>query len=176
MAAEPEAGAGGLSAFMSDPTTWAGVGLLAFLGILLWKKVPGVIGKALDQRAAAIAAELENAEALRREAEAKLAAANARSEAAEAEAAAIIAAARREAEILAEAASTALQEKLARREKLAEERIARAEADAVREVKGAAIEAAAKAAETLLSQQLSGKAGADHFAAALRSVESALKA
>jgi len=177
MAAEPSAtGATGLEAFFSDPTTWAGVGLLAFLGLLAWKKVPAAVGKALDARAEAIAAELRNAEALRAEAEAKLEAARRRSEAAEAEAAQIIDAARREAALVAETAAAALAEKLARREKLAEDRIARAEADALRDVKTAAIDAASRAAAVLLSEQMAGKAGADQFADGLRAVDKALRA
>ena len=43
---------------LRDPEFWVGVGTLIFLGILLWQKVPAVVTKALDARAAAIAKDL----------------------------------------------------------------------------------------------------------------------
>jgi F-type H+-transporting ATPase subunit b len=162
------------SVLFSDPATWASVGLLIFVGVVLWQKVPGAIAKSLDDRSAKIGAELTNAEALRKEAEAKLADAGRRQAEAEEEAVAIVAAARREAEQLAAAASAALTERLALREKIAEERIACAEAEAIRDVKLAAVDTASKAAAAILTEQLSGKGGDAHFAASLDAVTKAL--
>lgn len=164
-----------LNAFIADPTFWATVGLLIFLGLVIFvMKAPKTVTTALDDRAAKITAELAAAEALRKEAEAKLADASARQAAAEADALEIVEAARREAAQLAEASTRALTERLALREKLAEERIARAEADAVRDVKLAAVDTASKAAAAILTEQLVGKASDDHFAASLESVKKAL--
>src|SRR3546814_18852474 len=60
---------------------WVSMAMLIFLGILLWKKVRAVIGSSLDKRIAAIRAQLDeanklrdDAEALKAEYEAKLAA------------------------------------------------------------------------------------------------------
>lgn len=160
--------------FFEDPVTWAGVGLFIFIGLLLWRNVPGMLAKQLDARAAGIAGELANAEALRKEAEAKLEDAKRRQAEAQAEAAAIVEAARREAEQLTANAAAQLQDSIARRQKLSEERIARAEAEAIRDVKAAAVEAASRAAAQVLTEQLSGPAGDAHFTESLESVRKAL--
>jgi F-type H+-transporting ATPase subunit b len=159
---------------MNDPTFWAFIGLLIFIGIIVYMKVPKTITKSLDDRAAKITSELAAAEQLRREAEAKLAEVQKRATEAEADARAIVEAARREAGQLANAAEAALVARIASREKLAEERIARAEADAIRDVKLAAVNTASKAAAAILTEQLSGKAADDEFAKGLASITRAL--
>jgi len=58
---------------LNDPAFWAFVGLVIFLAVVIYMKVPGTITKSLDDRAAKITSELAAAEALRKEAEAKLA-------------------------------------------------------------------------------------------------------
>lgn len=173
-AADAAHGASSL-AWLEDPGVWAAVGLFLFLALLVWKNVPGIVTKSLDDRASKIKSELDNAKALREEAEAKLADAKKRQAEAESDAREIVAAAEREAEALATAAAANLEESIARREKLVEERIARAEADAVRDIKLAAIEAASKAAEKVLSDSMSGKSGEDHFAQSLEAVKKALQ-
>jgi F-type H+-transporting ATPase subunit b len=159
---------------MNDPTFWALVGLIIFIGVVLYMKVPQAIMKSLDDRASAISAELSAAEALRREAEAKLADVQKRASEAEADAKMIVEAARREAAQLASAAEAALLARISQREKLAEERIARAEADAVRDVKLAAVNTASQAAAAILTEQLAGKAGDSEFARGLSAVAKAL--
>lgn len=159
---------------LNDPTFWAFVGLVIFLGIILYMKVPGAITKSLDDRAAKISSELTAAEALRKEAEAKLAEVQKRAAEAEGEAKGIVEAARREATQLAAAAEAALVARIASREKMAEERIMRAEADAIRDVKIAAVETASRAATAILTEQLTGKGGDDEFAKGLASVTKAL--
>lgn len=159
---------------LNDPAFWALVGLIIFIGIVLYMKVPNAITKSLDDRAAKITAELTAAEALRKEAEAKLAEVQKRAAEAEAEAKGIVEAARREAGQLAAAASVQLADRIARREKMAEERIARAESDAIRDVKLAAVETASKAAAAVLAEQISGKAADDEFAKGLSAVSKAL--
>ena len=56
-----------------DATFWATVALVIFLGVIVYFKVPGVIGKSLDARADKIRAELEEARRLREEAQQLLA-------------------------------------------------------------------------------------------------------
>jgi F-type H+-transporting ATPase subunit b len=159
---------------LNDPTFWAFVGLIIFVGIILYMKVPKTITKSLDDRAAKITSELAAAEALRKEAEAKLAEVQKRAAEAEADAKAIVEAARREAGQLATQAEAALAARIASREKLAEERIARAEADAIRDVKMAAVDTASRAAAAILTDQLAGKAGDDEFARSLAAATKAL--
>ena len=159
---------------LNDPAFWALVGLVIFLAVVVYMKVPRTITKSLDDRAAKITSELAAAETLRREAEAKLAEVQKRAAEAEVEAAGIIAAARREADQLAASAQTALAERIASREKIAEERISRAESDAIRDVKMAAVQTASKAAAVILSEQLTGKAADAEFAKGLAAVTKAL--
>ncbi len=159
---------------LNDPAFWAMIGLLIFLAVVVYMKVPRTITKSLDDRAAKITSELAAAETLRKEAEIKLAEVQKRAAEAEVETAGIIAAARREAEQLAASAQTALAERIASREKIAEERIARAESDAIRDVKLAAVQTASKAAAVILSQQLVGKAADAEFAKGLAAVTKAL--
>lgn len=163
-----------LGAFVSDPAFWALVGLLCFLGLLVWKNVPSVVLKSLDDRADKIKAELESAQALRAEAEAKLASVQQRQLEAEREAKDIVEAARREAEALTVTAAASLTERLARRERLAEERIARAEADAIREVRTAAIDAAARASADLLADQTAGAGAQAALSAGIDDIRKAL--
>jgi F-type H+-transporting ATPase subunit b len=159
---------------LNDPTFWAFVGLLIFIGLVIYMKVPKTITKSLDDRAAKITSELAAAQALRAEAEAKLTEVQKRAAEAEADAKAIVETARREADQLAVQAEAALAARIAQREKLAEERIARAESDAIRDVKLAAVTTASRAATAILTEQLAGKAGDDEFAKSLASVTKAL--
>src|SRR5689334_4796699 len=123
-----------MDAFLQDPATWTGVGLVIFLlAVIFIAKAPATIAKGLDDRAAKIRSELDNAAALRKEAEAKLADAERRQAEAEQQAKDIVESARREAEQFAKDASTALSERIKLREKLAEERISRAESEAMRD-------------------------------------------
>jgi F-type H+-transporting ATPase subunit b len=162
------------STLLNDPVTWTALGLLILIGVFIYLKVPATMAKTLDDRAAKIRSELDNAAALRKEAEAKLADAERRQQEAEASAKDIVESARREAEEFAKDASAALAERIKLREKLAEERIARAETEAMRDVRIAAVDTASKAAAAILTEQLTGKAADDHFAASLEKVTKAL--
>ena len=57
---------------------------------------------------------------------------------------------------------------------LAEDRIARAESEAIRDVKLAAVDTASRAAAAILTEQLSGKAADDEFAKSLAAAAKAL--
>ena len=74
---------------LHEPEFWVGVGFVLVVALLLWKGVPAMVGKMLDQRAAVIAAELEEARRLRAEAAALLADYQKRAKGAEAEAQAL---------------------------------------------------------------------------------------
>ena len=164
-----------MEAFLNDPVTWTGTGLVIFLAaVFIFVKPQKAIAKSLDDRASKIRSELDSATALRKEAEAKLADAERRQAEAEASAKEIVELARREAQQFAKDASAALNERIKLREKLAEERIARAEAEAVRDVRLAAVDTASKAAAQILTETLVGKAADDHFAASLEKVTKAL--
>jgi F-type H+-transporting ATPase subunit b len=119
---------------------------LLFIGILVYFKVPRLIGGLLDKRALQIRAELDEARALREEAQALLASYEKRTREASAQAERIVRQAREEARLLAEEARAALEATVARRLRAAEEQIASAEAAAIREVRDRAIQVAVAAA------------------------------
>ena len=144
---------------LSNPTFWVGVAFLCFIGILIYFKVPGMITKLLDDRAEAIRSELDEARRLREEAQALLSEYQRKQQEAEKEAEAIIAQAKREAEALASESNKALAESLERRSKMAEEKIARAEAQALSEVRSAAVDAALSAAEKIIAGKVTGATG-----------------
>jgi len=138
-------------------TIWAVVGLLIFIGIIVYFGVPKMLAKAIDGRIAQIEKELAEAEALRAEAKALLADYQTRRENAEKEAEDIVAAAREEAFRLTAEAKSALEAMIARRTKAVEDKIAQAEAQAVAEVRSRSADLAVEAARLLLTQQMAEK-------------------
>jgi len=135
---------------------WVAVSFVLFLLLLGYFKVPAMMAKALDERADAIKAELEEARRLKEEAQAILADYQRRRREAEGEAEGIIAQAKREAEALAEETRRSLAESLERRTRAAEEKITRAEEQALSEVRGVAVDVAVATAERLIGQKLEG--------------------
>jgi len=143
----------------NEPLFWVLVAFLLFLGLVIYNRVPSLVGKALDDRADAIRKELDEARKLRDEAQALLADYQRKAREAETEAQSIIEQAKREAEALAADARKSLAESLDRRSKIAEDKIARAEAQALGEVRSAAVNSALAAAEQLLKSRAGGATG-----------------
>ncbi len=139
---------------MSDPTLWVAVSFFGFIGLLLWFKVPSLAAKALDDRAAAITNELDEARRLREEAQALYAEYERRQRDAEKEAESIVTQAESEAERLAAETKIKLDQMLERRTAQAEDKIARAETQALDEVRLAASATAIKVAEKLIGDSL----------------------
>jgi len=133
---------------------WVAVAFFGFVGLLVYYKVPALITKALDERADAIRRELDEARRLREEAQQLLADYQRKSREAEDEANAIIEQARREAEALASETRKSLKEGLERRTRLAEEKIARAEVQALSEVRAAAVDSAIAAAQRIIKSKV----------------------
>ena len=136
---------------VQDAHFWVAVGLLIFFGILAYVKVPAMAMKALDARGLQIQAELDEAQELRREAEALLASVQTQAQEAERAARDMMANAEAEAKRYAVDAKARLEDQIARRAQLAERKIATAEAAAAAEVKAAAAELAAQSAEAVLA-------------------------
>jgi F-type H+-transporting ATPase subunit b len=141
---------------LQDAHVWEAIGLVVFIGLLIYMKVPGMALTALDDRAAKIQAQLDEAQKLRGEAEALLAQIRTQREDAERQAAEILDLAKTEADRLAAEAKTKLEEDVKRRRDLAERRIALAEQQAAAEVRAAAVDLAAEAAESVLAARLAG--------------------
>ena len=142
------------------PEFWVAVSFLCFLALLLKARVPALLTKALDDRADAIRKELDEARRLREEAQKLLADYQKKQREAEGEAKAIVEQARLEAEAMATETRRSLAEGLERRTRLAEEKIARAEAQALGEVRAAAVDMAMAAAEKILVARAGGATGA----------------
>jgi F-type H+-transporting ATPase subunit b len=140
--------------FLSTPEFWVAVSFFIFLGALAYFGVHNKIASLLDARAAAIAKELEEARRLRQEAEKVLADYRRKQSEAAGEADSIITLAAKEAEMLAAETRKSVKEHFDRRMKLAEEKIARAEAEALHEVRSVAVDAAVAAAQTLIAEKL----------------------
>lgn len=145
--------------FFERAETWVGIAFFIFVGVLIYYGVPGLIGKALDDRADAIRKELDEARRLREEAQNLLADYQRKAREAEQEAQGIIDQAKREAEALAAETRASLKESVARRTKQAEEKIARAEDQALAEVRAAAVETAIATAEKILRTKAGGSTG-----------------
>lgn len=135
---------------------WVAISFVVFVLILLYYRVPKLIAKALDDRAEAIRRELDEARRLREEAHSLLADYQRKHRNVGQETDMIVAAARREAEELAQETRANLKEALERRTRMAEEKIGRAEAQAVDEVRAAAIDVAVAAAEKILREKMAG--------------------
>ncbi|MDO5630461.1 MAG: F0F1 ATP synthase subunit B [Paracoccus sp. (in: a-proteobacteria)] len=127
---------------------------LLFVGILVYFKVPALIGNLLDKRAEGIRADLDEARRLREEAQEIYANYERRQRDVKVQADEIVANAKREAELQAAKAKDDLASSIDRRLKAAQDQIASAEADAVRAVRDRAAAAAIAATGELLGQQV----------------------
>jgi F-type H+-transporting ATPase subunit b len=142
---------------LHEPETWVAVGFVMVIALLVWKGIPGMVGKMLDQRAAVISAELDEARRLRAEAAALLADYQRRAAGAEAEAAVIVADAKAEAAQFATESRAALTAQIARREAAAKDKIAQAEAAALNEIRALAADAAVTGAQKLIVAKMDEK-------------------
>lgn len=125
-----------------------------FIAILLAAKVPGMIGKMLDDRAEGIKTELDDARALREEAQTILASYERKQQEVKEQAERIVANARSEATAAAQQAKADLETSIARRLAAAEEQISAAEASAVKEVRDSAITIAVEVADEVVAKQM----------------------
>jgi F-type H+-transporting ATPase subunit b len=137
-----------------DGTGWVALAMLVLFGIMLWKRVPAMIGKALDGQIAGIRKTLDDAAKLRSEAEALKHEYEAKRNAATKEAADIVAAARTDAETVIANAKVQAEALVQRRTVMAETKIAAAERAATDEVRASAAQAATAAAKALLAEKL----------------------
>ena len=143
--------------FFAEPRNWVALAFIVFFA-LFGKKLWGAIAGMLDERAAKIRAELDEAARLRNEAAAMLKDAQARRDAAAEEAKQMLAGAKVEAARLAQAAAAEAEAGAKRREQMALDRIAAAEKAAVDEVRVTAAEVATVAARQVIADGLSATA------------------
>lgn len=127
---------------------------LLFVGILVYFKVPGLVGGLLDKRAAGIRAELDEAKALREEAQTVLASFERKQLEVQEQSERIIEQAKEEARIAAQKAKVDIKTSMARRIAAAEEQIASVRARVEKEVRDEAIRVAVTAARDVIVDQM----------------------
>ena len=140
--------------FIYEPEFWVAVSFFIFIGVLVYFGVHTKVVSALDARALLISQELEEARRLREEAEKVLADYRRKLGDVVMEVDNITALATTEAKTLAAETRQSLKEHFDRRIKLAEEKIARAEMEAVRELRNDVVDAAIAAAQNLIAAKL----------------------
>lgn len=131
---------------------WVSLSMLILVGIFIWKKVPGLITGGLDARIQAIRDQLDEAKALRAEAEALRDEYAAKMADAEKHADAMMANAQRDADVILEKAEADSKLMVERRKRMAEDKISAAEREAIEQVKAAAVTAATTAARKLIAE------------------------
>jgi len=135
------------------PGFFVALAMLAVLAIAVWKKVPSAIGKALDKKIAAIRDQLNEAAALRKEAEELKREYEAKAASADAEAAAMIERAKGEAGAIIAKAETDAKALVERRKAMAEAKIAAEERAAIDQLRASAATAATAAAAKLIAER-----------------------
>jgi len=141
------------SALGLNATAWVALAMLVVIAIMLWKKVPAAVGRALDKKIEGIREQLDEAAKLRAEAEALKSEYEAKAAAAGVEAQTMIERARHEADGIVQQAHADAASLVERRTLMAENKIAAAERTALAEVRAKAATAAAAAAEMLIRQE-----------------------
>lgn len=129
------------------------IGFLLFIAVLFYFNVPSILMGALDKRAAQIQSDLDEARALREEAQSILASYERKQREVAEQAERIVTQARNDAAEAAELAKENLKASIARRLQAAEDQITNAEQKAVRQVRDQAVEVAVAAAASVLQNQ-----------------------
>lgn len=143
-------------AFYETREFWVAVAFVIFV-IAVYRPIRGALVKALDARAAQIRSEIDEAARLYEEAKTLLASYERKQREAAKEAREIVTQAKKEAESLRQRSSQELEASLSRREKMGLDRIAQAEAEAVQQVRDAAVDIAAAATRKLLRETIDAK-------------------
>ena len=171
LAASPALAASGPFFSLQNTNFVVLIAFLAFVGLLVYLKVPGKLMGMLDARAVAIKSDLDEARALREEAKSILATYERRQKEVQEQADRIVSAAKDEAMSAAAQAKADLQASIARRLAAATDQIASAEAAAIRQVREQAISVAIAAAGDVLAKQMTAEAAAASIDDAIAQVE-----
>ena len=157
-----------------DPEFWVLVAGLIFVAAV-WKPARRVLIGTLDERAARIRTDLDDARRLRDEAGQLLAEYQKKEREAAVEAQAIIDRAQEEALRIAAQSAQDLEQALVRRTRLAEERIAQAEKKALDEIRAVAVDVALAAAREVILSQLDEERGGAMLDAAIAALPQRLR-
>lgn len=161
--------------FFSESRNWVGIAFFLFF-VLFGRKLWAALAGMLDARAEAVRKELNEAAALRREAETMLAEASRQRDSALADAKALIEGAKVEAARLSQAAAAEAEAAATRRERMALDRIAAAEKAAVDEMRMIAADLATNAARAVIAEDFSAERDGALIDRAIADLPSALRA
>ncbi len=156
---------------MPEAEAWVAIAFVLFLGLLVYLGAHRRVISGIDARQARIKSELDEAVRLREEAQAVLAEFERKAREAEGEAAAIVASAKAEAERLAGEVKMRMEDFVLRRTKVAEAKIAQAEAQALADVRAAAADTAVAAAEKILAAAAKGQVAEDLLAKGIEDIK-----
>lgn len=156
--------------FLNNTDIVVGIGFVIFVGILLYFGLPKMIFGALDERAVKIRSDLDEARALREEAQSLLASYERKQKDVAAQAEDIVTAARADAERAAEVAKEDIRKSLARRLQTATEQIDAAEKAAIRQIKDRAVTVAVAAAGDVIRSGVKPQDADDLIDSAIREV------
>ena len=159
LAGSPALAASGPFVSLSNTNFIVLLAFLLFIGILVYLKIPGLLGGLLDKRAEGIRAELDEAKALREEAQTVLASYERKQREVAEQSQRIIDTAKDEASRAAEQAKEDLKASVARRLAAAEDQIASAQAKVVKEVRDEAVSVAVSAARDVIAKQMTAASG-----------------
>ncbi len=162
-----------MSGLFSSGAFWVGLAFVVFVAAI-WRPVGRMMGGALDGRSDKIREQLEEAVRLREEAQALYAQYERQQQEAVAETELILAHAREEAARQDRQAAEALEAALKRREEQVLERIARAEQEALDDVRAAAVDVAVRATRKLLAETLDAEGHAALVDAAIADLDKRL--
>jgi len=174
VAATPAFAASGPFFSLSNTNFVVMIAFLIFIGVLIYLKVPGLLGGLLDKRADAIRAELDEAKSLREEAQTVLASFERKTREVEEQSKRIVEQAQEEAKMAAAQAEEDLKVSVARRIAAAEDQIASAQAKAVKEVRDEAVTVAVSAARAVIVKQMTAAQGNSLIDDAIATVETKL--
>lgn len=141
--------------FLNNTDIVVAIGFVLFIGVLIYYRVPGMLITRLDARSVRIKAELDEARALREEAQSLLASYERKQKEIQAQAEEIVTAARSEAEKSVVAAKEDIRKSVARRLRIATEQIEAAEQAAVRQIRDRAVSIAVAAAAEVMRERIS---------------------
>jgi len=132
---------------------------ILFIAVLFYFKVPSMLAGMLDKRAEGIQSELDEARALREEAQTLLASYERKQKEVQEQADRIVAHAKSEAANAADLAKEDLKASIARRMAAAEDQIESAQASAVKDVRDQAVNVAIAAAKDVIAAQMTAAQG-----------------
>lgn len=172
--ASPALAAGDRFFSLANTNFIVSIAFLLFIGVLVYHKVPGLLMGMLDKRADAIRADLNEAKALREEAQTVLASYERKQREVAGQSRRIVEQAREEARLAGEQAREELKGSVVRRLQAAEDRIASARAKAVKDVRDRAVTVAISAARDAIARQMTAAQGNALIDDAISTVENKL--